>query len=256
MISPVDSEKKLENNTFLYKDEHLSPLYREGAISSIALKNIRKKYNLSRFSFHIDSLTFFRNNTYVIVGPNGSGKSTILKLISRLIEPDEGSLLFNDIVSGNNPCGRLQRRIGFVMQKPYLFNMTVFENVALGLKIRRYPRGEIISKVTNILKALESMHLAGQKPKSLSGGEYQKVAIAQVLVLEPEVILLDEPTANVDSRSVSLIEEAVKFVQKKIKSMIIMTTHSLTQAYRMSPQIVSIKEGRIAVASSFGANSR
>lgn len=215
------------------------------SVSSIALENIHKRYHPGWFSLHIDNLTFSRDNTYCIVGPNGSGKSSILKLIALLIKPDEGNILFNGIFSNNNQRGRLLRKIGFVMQKPYLFNTTVFENVALGLKIRSYPRNEIISKVTNILETLKIRHLAEQKPRFLSGGEYQKAAIAQILVLEPQVILLDEPAANVDSQSVLSIEETVKLIQKKTKSIVIMTTHSLTQAYRMSPDIISIREGRI-----------
>ena len=218
----------------------------EYMINSIQLRNIRKRYDGADFTLHIDDMEFRHDNIHVVVGRNGCGKSSLLKLIALLDIPDEGRVLFNDgLFNNHNGCSQLRKKIGFVMQKPYLFNTTVFENVAIGLKIRRYPRSEIISKVTNILQILDIKHLAEQRPRYLSGGEYQRVAIAQVLVLEPQVILLDEPSANVDSQSISSIEGLVKLIQNKTKSIVIMTSHSLSQAYRMSSDIITISEGRI-----------
>ena len=216
-------------------------------IDSIRLKDIRKKYALADFTLHIDDLELKNHHIHAIVGSNGSGKSTLLKLISLLDKPQEGRILFNnnDVFSGRNGHERLRRNIGFLTQSPYLFNMDVFENVALGLRIRKYPRDEIISRVGDVLEVLNIQHLAGRRPRHLSRGEYQKVSIAQVIVLEPEVILMDEPAANIDAQSILSIEEAIRAIQKKINSMIIMTTHSLTQANRVSPDIISIKEGRV-----------
>jgi len=218
-------------------------------IDSIRLKDIRKKYPLADFTLHIDDLELKNHHIHAIVGSNGSGKSTLLKLISLLDKPQEGRILFNnrDVFPGpgRNGHGRLRRNIGFLTQTPYLFNLDVFENVALGLRIRKYPRDEIISRVGDVLETLNIRHLAGRRPRHLSRGEHQKVAIAQVIVLEPEVILMDEPAANIDAQSILSIEEAIRAIQKKINSMIIMTTHSLTQANRVSPDIISIKEGRV-----------
>jgi len=209
-------------------------------IDLIKLQNIRKIHHSSDFTLHIDDLEFSNRNIHAILGPNGSGKSTLLKIIALLEKPDEGKILFN-----NNGHPLLRRKIGFLMQTPYLFNMSVFENIALGLKIRKYPRHEIISKVNAMLTTLRIQHLAKRSIKDLSRGEYQKVSIAQVFVLEPEIILMDEPAANIDKQSTLFIEEALKDIHQKINSIIIMTTHSLTQACRVSPEIISIKGGRV-----------
>ena len=216
-------------------------------IDSIRLKDIRKKYPLADFTLHIDDLELKNHHIHAIVGSNGSGKTTLLKLISLLDKPQEGRILFNNrnVFPRRNGHERLRQNIGFLTQTPYLFNLDVFENIALGLRIRKYPRNEIVSKVNDVLETLNIRHLAGRRPRHLSRGEYQKVAIAQVIVLEPEVILMDEPAANIDTQSILSIEGAIRAIQKKINSMIIMTTHSLTQANRVSPDIISIKEGRV-----------
>ena len=158
-------------------------------ISSITLEDISKKFSSSNFSLHIDHFKFGDHDLHVIVGPNGSGKSTLLKLISLMDKPDEGRILFddNDILHANNGRGKLRKKIGFVTQNPYLFNMDVFDNIVLGLKIRKYQQGEITSKAAEILDILKISHLQHRNIKELSGGECQKVALAQVLVLKPEV---------------------------------------------------------------------
>lgn len=216
-------------------------------ISSIKLEHIYKQYTPAQFTLNIGNLEFRNKHIHIIVGPNGSGKSTILNLLSFLDSPDQGNILVDGklVFSNNNSKNGLRKKIGFVRQSPYLFNTNVFENVALGLKIRRRSRDEIVSKVNDILATLKIQHLTERNVKSLSRGEYQKVAIAQVLVLEPEIILLDEPTANIDDQSILSIEEAVKNIQNRFNPIIIMTTHLLSQAYRISPDIISIREGRI-----------
>jgi len=219
-------------------------------ISSIALKRIRKKYDSAHFALHIDDLEFNNSNIHAIVGSNGSGKTSLLKLIALLDKPDTGNILFNNdknILFNENSGHRLRKKIGFVMQNPYLFNTTAFDNVALGLKIRKLQRSEVASKVRDMMGALKIEYLAKERIKYLSRGEYQKVAIAQALVPEPEVILMDEPAANVDEQSTLSIEEMVKKIHERFKPVIIMTTHSLNQAHRVSPEVISIKEGRIEV---------
>ena len=216
-------------------------------IGSISLENIRKEYTSSKFSLHIDYLKFSSNNIHIIVGPNGSGKSTLLKLVALMDRPQEGRIIFDerDILRTNNEWQKLRRKIGFLTQNPYLFNTDVSGNIALGLKIRGYSKTKIVSKVTRILKMLKISHLACRNIKQLSGGERQKVALAQILVLEPEVLLLDEPTAGIDIGSISTIENTIKNIQKNLHPIIIMTTHSLNQAYRISPHITSIADGKI-----------
>ena len=216
-------------------------------INSISLKGLEKQYGPGGFSINIESLEFHNRQIHVIVGPNGSGKSALLNILALLESPDKGTIRLNgeQICSVNGRRRALQRKIGFVRQSPYLFNMDVFENVALGLRMRKYRHNEIISRVNAILTALKIEHIKNRNVGSLSGGEYQKAAIARVLVLEPEVILMDEPTANIDRESVLSIEETVRNIRRKYNSIVIMTTHSLDQAFRMSHDIISLSDGRL-----------
>jgi len=216
-------------------------------IISIKLESISKRYNSSEFSLNINNLDFKNGHMNVIAGPNGSGKSTLLNLLGFLDKPDMGNILVDgeSISSINNSNNGLRKKIGFIRQSPYLFNDNARENVALGLRIRKYPGDEIVSRVSDILAKLKIQHLSNRNVRSLSRGEYQRVAIARVIVLEPEILLMDEPTANIDDQSILSIEDTIRGIQRRFNPIIIMTTNLLNQAYRMSPDIISIREGKI-----------
>jgi len=214
-------------------------------ITSIKLKNICKNYRTSGFSLKIGELELKNSGINVVVGRNGSGKSTLLKLIALLDVPDKGKIVFE---GASVHCVRktkkvLRRKIGFLAQDPYLFDMDVFGNVALGLKLRKYPKTEVVSKVSKILSVLKIEHLAKRHVKFLSGGERKKAAIAQVLVMEPQIILMDEPAANIDDHSVMSIEKNIKDIHARFKPLIVFTTHSLDQANRMSENRISLRGG-------------
>ncbi|MFH1593825.1 MAG: ABC transporter ATP-binding protein [Candidatus Omnitrophota bacterium] len=219
----------------------------EEKIASITLQNIYKRNDPSDFTLRVKRLEFDSRGVHVIVGANGSGKSTFLKLLSGLTNKDQGSIVFNRTHRSryNRDLRGIQKRIGFVMQNPYLFNTTVFENVALGLKIRGVSKRETSSRVNNTLKKMMIGHLSKRRSRYLSRGESQKVAIAQVLVFEPNVILMDEPTANIDRESTMLIEGLIKDLQRRDNSIVIITTHSLSQARRLSEKAISIREGEV-----------
>jgi molybdopterin-binding protein len=239
------SENKIVKDVFLSGGPLASVKTDRGAI--ITLRDIRKRYGHANFGLNIDQLDLLHDQIHVIVGPNGSGKSTLLKIIALLEKPDSGKIIFDheDISCSKHKQQIFLKSTGFVTQNPYLFNMDVFENVALGLKLRKCRREEIVAKVISIMETLEIRHLSKRKVRDLSKGEYQKVAIAQVLVLEPKIILMDEPMSNIDAKSAFIIEKAVRNIQKRSHSTVIMTTHSFSQAYRLSPDIISIREGRI-----------
>jgi molybdopterin-binding protein len=215
-------------------------------INTIELKNITKSFlpQSDPFSLKIGCLELGNEDINVIVGPNGCGKSTLLNLIAGVESPDKGSIFFNGDDNRINKNG-LRRKKGFLMQRHYLFNMSVFENVALGLKIRKCAKEEIGSKVRKMLAALKIDHLASRNIKNLSGGERQRVAIAQIIVLDPQIILMDEPTANIDAQNVFFIEKLIKDIHKRYKPFVIITTHSFSQAYRISPDIISMSGGKI-----------
>ncbi|MFH1504184.1 MAG: ABC transporter ATP-binding protein [Candidatus Omnitrophota bacterium] len=207
-------------------------------ISSIKLEGVQKNYLASEFSLKVDKLEFKNTDINIIVGQNGSGKSTLLKLIALLDKPDKGRIVFDG--------GKVfRKKIGFLAQHPYLFDMSVFDNVALGLKLRKYPKVKINSRVNEILDILNIKHLAKRHVKFLSGGERQKAAIAQILVMEPQVILMDEPAAGVDKHSVAFIEKIIKDIHRRLKPLILLTTHSLSQADRISSRVVSLCGGKI-----------
>ncbi len=235
----IEKEKSLSGGS--------SPFTETDEDAIITLRNIRKKYHQANFDLDIVQLDFSHDKIHVIVGPNGSGKSTLLKIIALLEKPARGKILFNnsDVSSNTRMKECFQKRTGFITQNPYLFNMDVFENVALGLKLRKHSRKEIENRVTGILQTLEIQHLSKRTVRDLSKGEYQKAAIAQILVLEPKIILMDEPMSNIDAKSTCVIEKAIKSIQKRIHATVIMTTHSLNHAYRLSSDIISIRDGRI-----------
>lgn len=220
-------------------------------VSSIKLQNLQKSYT-SGFKLSINNLELKNNNLNVIVGSNGSGKTTLLKLIALLEKEDKGKIIFNNENSYIDNPVELRKEIGFLMQNPYLFSVSVFENIALGLKIRKYPKDEIINRVKGVIKDLGIENLVNHSIKSLSGGEFRKVALAQVLVFKPNILLLDEPMTNIDEQSQLNIEELIKDIYSKYKTLIVVTTHSIMQAYRLSSlpdgkagEIISLSKGQI-----------
>jgi tungstate transport system ATP-binding protein len=190
---------------------------------------------------------------YVFVGPNGSGKTTLLRILDLLDEPTSGKILLDgepvDYSAKNKVA--LRRKIGMIFQQTVLFNMSVFDNVAYPLKVRGEDKHSIKQKVN---ATLEIMQLGGFEHKNalaLSGGEAQRVAIAQALVTEPELLLLDEPTANIDPRNVSIVEEALSHVNREKKTTVIMTTHNMFQAENLAHRIAVLNEGKIELIGTF-----
>lgn len=200
------------------------------------------------FVLRIGECCLEKGEVYAVAGPNGCGKTTLLDLLAFLEPPDKGEVFFAgaavDYADGAASL-RLRRRVGYLMQKAYLFNMSVYDNVAYGLKLRRI-RGEALrARVMAALEQLDLVPLARRNAHALSGGEAQRVALARTLALETEVLLLDEPTANVDQRHVRGIEERLLDTCRRHGTTVVLTTHSRDQAYRMSRNQVSIIDGEI-----------
>jgi tungstate transport system ATP-binding protein len=185
---------------------------------------------------------------FVLVGPNGAGKTTLLRILDLLEEPSSGTVLFDgtqlNYYSAKHRLA-LRRRIGMVFQQTVLFNMSVFDNVAYGLRVKGESDKSVKQRVG---EALELVQLSGFEQKNalaLSGGEAQRVALAQALVIEPELLLLDEPTANLDPRNVSIVEEALSCVNREKKTTMIMATHNMLQAENLAQRVAAFNEGRI-----------
>lgn len=185
---------------------------------------------------------------HVLVGANGAGKTTLLRIISGLERPATGRMtVFGRDLYGLSYRERRQvmRRMTFCFQKPYLFNTTVRRNVEYGLSFRKIDASEKNERVTSALTTLNLTELQEHSAPTLSAGETQRVSLARALVLEPELALLDEPIANVDEANIAQVEAAIFALQER-GSTVLVATHHLDQAYRLSANVVRLERGRIA----------
>ncbi|MBI4739077.1 ATP-binding cassette domain-containing protein [Candidatus Woesearchaeota archaeon] len=197
----------------------------------ISLRNLKKYYE-NNLALDIPALDFKQGTICVIVGPNGSGKTTLLRLINGLEKPSSGWI--------QNDVERLD--MVYCLQKPFMFSGTVEDNICYGLKVRRQK-----IDAGNLNRVIESLGLGGvinRNAKNLSAGEMQRVSLARAVILRPKLLLLDEPAANIDPESVNKIEEDVMRLSDN-KATIIMATHIMEQAYRLSANVTKLERGRV-----------
>ena len=177
----------------------------------------------------------------VILGVNGAGKTTLMRILAGLENADSGQILVNN----QNIDSKALRQIStLVFQKTAMFTMNVYDNLAYGLKIRKVSREEIAKRVPEALQAVRLSGFEKRRAKKLSGGEQQRVALARAFLLDSSVLLLDEPTANLDPNSATIIEKAI-IGKKSSQRIIIMATHNLNQARRVADEIVHIHNGEV-----------
>ncbi|MGC8849635.1 MAG: ABC transporter ATP-binding protein [Candidatus Bathyarchaeia archaeon] len=213
---------------------------------TIEVQNLYKEY-CERQVLRDVSFTVQHGEIFVLVGPNGAGKTTLLRIIDLLEEPTSGRVIFDgELVDYSaNEKVNFRRLIGMVFQRTVLFNMNVFDNIAYPLKIRGEEKCHIKDMVKAVLELLQLKGFEHKNALSLSGGEAQRVAIAQALVAEPQLLLLDEPTANLDPRNASIVEEAISSFNRERKTTIIMTTHNMSQAENLASRAAILSEGKI-----------
>ncbi len=213
----------------------------------IILKDIKKTLEKKDILRGIN-LSIKRGATVAIIGPTGAGKTTLLKIINMLLEPTSGDLIIDDVKvnqKDENIKLKLRRKMAFVFQKPLAFNKSVFDNVAYGLKVRGYNKDYIKKEVTTILEKVGLLNHKDQNAKNLSGGETQRVALARALIIKPDILLLDEPTANLDPLSKNHIENLITQIIKDQSITSIITTHDLHQGWRMADKIAVLIDGKI-----------
>ncbi|MBU2056014.1 MAG: ABC transporter ATP-binding protein [Proteobacteria bacterium] len=193
----------------------------------------------------IPALDVFEGQVLVLIGPNGAGKSTLLLTLAGLLKPSRGRLLFRGEEIDAAGSG-YRRRIAMVFQEPLLFDATVFENVAAGLKIRGRGRAEIGRTVPEYLERFGIGHLARRSARKLSGGEAQRTSLARAFVTKPEIIFLDEPFSSLDPPTREGLTGDLERILRETQTTAIASTHDQTEALRLADQIAVMNGGRIA----------
>lgn len=209
----------------------------------IEITELKKEYD-GALVLDIPSYSFNAGGIYALVGPNGSGKTTLLLILSLLLEKSSGSLRFNGIDLTRHNLYDLRRNITLVHQEPTMFQTTVDKNVAMGLVYRGTARDAVNREVDKALETVGLSHLKDRNARTLSGGETKRVAIARALAIRPRVLLLDEPTANVDIHNVAKIEQIIGDINERYDTTIIFSTHNLRQAYQSADHVLTLLEGR------------
>ena len=216
-------------------------------MSNVILKNLIKSYDGKKNIINDIDLEIKDKEFIVLVGSSGCGKSTILRLISGLEDITSGDILIdNKVVNNIHPK---DRDIAFVFQSYALYpHMSVYENIAFGLKMRKYPKNEIDAKVREVAKALNLEELLERKPRQLSGGQRQRVALGRAIVRNPKVFLMDEPLSNLDANLRVQMRSEIKRLHKNLQTTFIYVTHDQTEALTMGDRIVVLDKGKIMQA--------
>lgn len=184
---------------------------------------------------------------FTFIGPSGCGKTTLLRLLDLLDPPSTGTIAIDGTEIGNTESERLRnrRRMAMVFQKPAVLNTSVEGNVGASLRYRGTDKDEIARQVAGALELVGLSHLAGRRAGTLSGGEMQRLAIARAIVTKPEVLFLDEPTANLDPANAGMVEDLILRINRKFHTTIILATHDMIQGQRLAHRIGVIMEGQL-----------
>ena len=213
-------------------------------MASLSLRNVYKRYPggvvaVTDFNLEIKDKEFI-----ILVGPSGCGKSTTLRMVAGLEEISEGEVYIGDRLV--NDVAPKDRDIAMVFQNYALYpHMTVFDNMAFGLKLRKTPRDEIKRRVEEAARILDIEHLLERKPKALSGGQRQRVALGRAIVREPKVFLLDEPLSNLDAKLRAQMRTEISKLHQRLGTTFIYVTHDQTEAMTMGTRIVVMKSGLV-----------
>jgi molybdopterin-binding protein len=208
------------------------------------LKDLTKAYG-SKMVVNTVNLQIHLGEILALLGPNGSGKSTILKILAFIESPTGGTVEFQGEKVDYKKTELVRLQSTLVFQKTAVFSTSVYNNIAYGLKMRKMPKSEQVEEVKKALKLVKLEGFEKRPAKKLSGGEQQRVAIARALVLKTKLLLLDEPTANLDPRNAEILEDVIETVNRENKVTIVLATHNMFQARKLPHRIALMNEGKI-----------
>lgn len=208
---------------------------------TITIKNARKQFGNNVVIPNLN-LSINKGELFTLLGPSGCGKTTLLRMIAGLTSIDEGDFYFNDKLINNIETHK--RNIGMVFQNYALFpHMTTFENVAYGLKNRKVREPELSQRVNEVLRVTQIEHLKDRKPGEMSGGQQQRVSLARAIVIQPDVLLMDEPLSNLDAKLRIEMRKAIREIQQEFGITTIYVTHDQEEALSISDRIAVMNEG-------------
>jgi tungstate transport system ATP-binding protein len=212
------------------------------------LDNVMRMHG-GRAIVDIDKLELEAGRIYALTGPNGAGKTTLLQMLAFLDAPDTGTVEFagKTVIYTEKKLQPLRRRVMLVDQQPILFSMSVYRNVEFPLKLRGQAVAERHAAVEEALRKVDMLDFADVMGSCLSGGEIQRVALARALVCKPEVLLLDEPTSNVDKKHQPIIESMIHSARDKDKISVIFSTHSMQLVEKLADCRLNMENGKISM---------
>ncbi|MBI5287181.1 MAG: ABC transporter ATP-binding protein [Deltaproteobacteria bacterium] len=213
-------------------------------------KDVRKSYN-GILVLDIPFLSFEEGKVYCLMGPNGAGKTTLLKIFNLIEWPDQGEVYYDGerVQKRGRILERIRREMTMLLQSPLLFNTTVYQNVAYGLRMRTVKRSLIPERVRSSLRLVGLEGFEGRRARELSGGEEKRVALARALAVAPRVLLLDEPFANVDLQSRRVLDRIIHRMGQDSKTTVIFTTHNPNRAYHLAHKVITLYRGRVVRSS-------
>lgn len=207
---------------------------------NIKIENLKRQY-LDKVVLNIENLEIESGKITGITGPNGSGKTTLLNIISGIDMDFSGKITYNNKLLNKE----IRDNMTYVFQKPYLFRRSVRENIIYPLRVRNYDKVKTTELLKKTIRDLDIEDLMDLKAHKLSGGESQKVALARALVFSPKLLLLDEPTSNIDPEYINVMESEIIKFYKKTNATIIIVTHNIEQSVRLCHNIINLNNGKV-----------
>lgn len=208
------------------------------------LSNVSKSYGgkvvLSNVNLRVDA-----GELFAVLGPSGSGKSTLLRILNLLEPPDKGRVTFTNSLAEPQDHERLRRKMTLLLQRPVMFKDSVYNNIAYGLRLRGMSEESVRSRVLNALKEMGLEGFERRKANTLSGGEAQRVAFARAIAIEPELLLLDEFTANLDPTNIKMLESALLQYWSRTKCTVVLVSHNPFQAARLAKRCLFLYQGDV-----------